>query len=69
LLTAILQFTPGDYSSGAAKIGRFSSDGRAIAVNLENLDAKQAARLVDFCSGVAAASGGWIFRPAHRVFL
>lgn len=61
--------TPSAYKSGLSQIlPRFRS-GQIISVDLKKMSNYEAARLVDFCSGMTAMSGGWIFRVTDDVLV
>lgn len=68
-LLASLQCIPAAHDSGARKILQLYQSGHVVSVDLASLEITQAIRLTDFCSGVAAASAGWVFRTSTYAFM
>ena len=68
-LGALVRFEPSEYRTAAYELARCYRQGKVISIDLGNLDSHQAARLVDFCSGMAAVSSGWIFRVTNHVIV
>ena len=68
-LQAVIRFSPMDFRSIADEVSRHFRTGRVISIDLAHMEPRQAVRLVDFCSGMASASYGWIFRVTDRVIV
>ena len=68
-LQDFLRLAPDSYQAAIPKISQQFRGGRAISVDLGRMDYHQAARLVDFCSGMTAFSSGWIFRVSDDVII
>lgn len=64
-----LRYVPHEYNSAVAEISTRFREGRVVSIDLNNMNMRQAARLVDFCSGMAAVSHGWIYRITDRVIV
>jgi SepF-like predicted cell division protein (DUF552 family) len=60
---------PGSYQAACHSIAELYRRGHIVSVDLSELDAVNAIRLVDFCSGLAAATGGGVIRAALEVFI
>jgi FtsZ-interacting cell division protein YlmF len=63
------RFTPHDYESSARDIIQNFREGRVVTIDLSKIDSHQGARLVDFCSGIAAINSAWIFRVTDTVIV
>jgi FtsZ-interacting cell division protein YlmF len=68
-LGGIVRLAPIKYQDGAAEIPRHFKDGHVVSVDLGHMSVNQAARLVDFCSGMLAGTSGWLFRATDRVIV
>jgi FtsZ-interacting cell division protein YlmF len=68
-LRAVVRFTPLDYEGSVHEVMQSFRQGRVVSIDLGKMDNHQAARLVDFCSGLTAADSGWIFHVADRVIV
>jgi FtsZ-interacting cell division protein YlmF len=68
-LGAVVRFRPKDYQGSMGEIMLRFREGRVVSVDLARMDTHQAARLVDFCSGMTAAGSGWIYQVADRVIV
>jgi hypothetical protein len=68
-LQAVIRFAPSDFRSVVGEVARHFRTGRVISIDVANMEAKQAVRLVDFCSGMATMCNGWIFRVTDRVIV
>lgn len=67
-LKEVARYAPSDYQSAVGEVSIKFREGRVVVIDLNRMDPSQAARLVDFCSGMAAFSGGWIYRLTERSF-
>ncbi|WP_143173317.1 cell division protein SepF [Nocardiopsis flavescens] len=67
-LKEVARYTPSDYQSAVGEVSIKFREGRVVVIDLSRMDPSQAARLVDFCSGMATFSGGWIYRLTDRSF-
>jgi hypothetical protein len=65
----IVRLAPAKYQDGAVEIPRHFKNGDVISVDLGLMSVNQAARLVDFCSGMLAGTSGWLFRATDRVIV
>jgi hypothetical protein len=63
------KYAPRKYQSAVAEIASKLREGQIINLDLGQMGKGDAARLVDFCSGTIAMSGGWIFQPAGMVII
>jgi cell division inhibitor SepF len=68
-LSEIIRISPGSYQAAVREIPAYFLDGRVISVDMNSMDSHEAARLVDFCSGMVAGGSGWIFRATDRVLV
>jgi hypothetical protein len=68
-LGEIVRMAPSRYQDGAVEIPRHFKDGHVVSVDLGLMSVNQAARLVDFCSGMLAGTSGWLFRATDRVIV
>lgn len=68
-LGAAVRFTPLDYQSSVPEIMQSFREGRVVSIDLGSMDRHQAARLVDFCSGLTAVDSGWIFQVTDKVIV
>ena len=53
----------------APKVADCLKSGQAVVLNLENMDTKDARRMIDYVAGVLYAVDGKIERPAQKTFL
>ncbi len=67
-LARITTLQPRSYKE-ARTIGEHYRDGQPVIINLTELDAADAKRLVDFAAGLAFALRGQIDKVTNRVFL
>ena len=65
----LIRLAPIKYQDGALEIPRYFKDGHVVSVDLSLMSINQAARLVDFCSGMLAGTSGWLFRATDRVIV
>lgn len=65
----IVRLAPTRYQDGAVEIPRHFKGGHVVSVDLGLMSVSQAARLVDFCSGMLAGTSGWLFRATDRVIV
>jgi FtsZ-interacting cell division protein YlmF len=68
-LGEIVRLAPTKYQEAVIEIPRYFKNGSVVSVDLGGMDISQAARLVDFCSGMLAGSSGWLFRATDRVIV
>jgi len=68
-LGGIVRLAPSKYQDAALEIPRHLMDGHLVSVDLSLMSVNQAARLVDFCSGLLAGTSGWLFRATDRVIV
>lgn len=68
-LEKAVRFTPQDFQTSVSKIMECFQGGRVVSIDLGQMDSHQAARLVNFCSGMTAISSGWIFRVTDNVIV
>ncbi|RCV54677.1 hypothetical protein DEF23_15400 [Marinitenerispora sediminis] len=68
-LTKALRYSPHDYQSAVSEISIRYREGRVISIDLSKMNPHQASRLVDFCSGMAAGSHGWIYRITDHAII
>lgn len=59
---------PTDFTE-ATKVADCLKAGRAVLLNLEGMEEKEARRMIDYLAGVLYAVGGKIEHPAQRTFL
>ena len=65
----IVRLRPVKYREGALEIQKHFIQGSVVSVDLSRLDSNNAARLVDFCSGLLCGSPGWLFRATDVVII
>ncbi|WP_460772065.1 cell division protein SepF [Nocardiopsis nanhaiensis] len=65
----ILHYSPRDYQSAIGEVSMRFRENRVLSIDLKGMSPRQAARLVDFCSGMAVASRGWIYRVTDQVVI
>ncbi|SDH44425.1 cell division inhibitor SepF [Sinosporangium album] len=65
----ILMIQPRKYNSDAPLIGRHFRDGQAVILDVSDMPAPDATRMVDFAAGLAFGCEGRIDRIAEKVFL
>ncbi|WP_285582160.1 cell division protein SepF [Actinoallomurus iriomotensis] len=68
-LASLVRFEPSEYQAAAYEVARHFREGNVISIDLGAMDNHQAARLVDFCSGITVMSSGWIFRVTDKVIV
>jgi FtsZ-interacting cell division protein YlmF len=68
-LKPIVRIAPANYRDGVNRIPPHFREGHVISVDLGRMNASQAARLVDFCSGYLVGVSGWLFRAADTVIM
>lgn len=68
-LRGSLRLSPLDYEAATSDISQHFRNGGIVSVNLGRMNQSEAARLVDFCSGMIAATAGWIFQLADDVIV
>lgn len=68
-LGALVRFEPSEYQATTHEVARYFREGNVISIDLTAMNSHQAARLVDFCSGMAAVSSGWIFRVTDKAIV
>lgn len=68
-LEEAFRIAPSTYNQGVTRILPRFHEGRIVSVDLGDMEEHNAARLVDFCSGMTAMSSGWIFRVTDTVIV
>ncbi|WP_406109160.1 cell division protein SepF [Micromonospora globbae] len=68
-LDAAIRTTPGEFRAAAAEIAEILGSGHVLSIDLSQMNEHDAARLVDYCHGLAVMTKGWIFRLATRVIV
>jgi FtsZ-interacting cell division protein YlmF len=68
-LKPIARIAPVKYQDAMHEITAYFTQGRVVSIDLAGLSDKQAARLVDFCSGYLTGASGWLFRAAEKVIV
>lgn len=68
-LRPIARIAPVKYQDAMREITAHFTQGRVVSIDLAGLSDKQAARLVDFCSGYLTGASGWLFRAAEKVIV
>ena len=68
-LRPIARISPIKYQDAMHEITAYFSQGRVVSIDLTGLSDRQAARLVDFCSGYPTGASGWLFRAAEKVIV
>lgn len=68
-LKPIARIAPVRYQEAVHEIAAHFTQGHVVSIDLAGLSDRQAARLVDFCSGYLAGASGWVFRAAERVIV
>jgi hypothetical protein len=63
------RFTPLDFQNSVGEIMEHFREGRVVSIDLGKMDGREAARLVDFCSGMTVMDSGWIFRVTDSVIV
>jgi FtsZ-interacting cell division protein YlmF len=68
-LSEIVRVSPSSYREATGELPAFFLAGRIISIDMSAMSAHEAARLVDFCSGMLAGGLGWIFRVTDHVLV
>jgi FtsZ-interacting cell division protein YlmF len=68
-LAEVVKVRPQDYNSAVEEVLHRFREGAVVSVDLATMEAEGASRLVDFCSGMAAVSHGWVFRVTDHVII
>ena len=68
-LRELVRITPTKYQEAVGEILGCFKNKRVVSVDLSRMDKRQAARLVDFCSGMLAGGSGWLFRVTPLVIV
>jgi FtsZ-interacting cell division protein YlmF len=68
-LSEVVRLVPIKYQDGAIEIPRHYLSGAVVSVDLNYLTNANAARLVDYCSGLLIGTSGWLFRATDRVIV
>src|SRR5262245_60930110 len=68
-LAAVVRFAPLNYEGSVHEVMQSFREGHVVSIDLGKMDNHQAARLVDFCSGLTAVDSGWIFRVTESVIV
>jgi FtsZ-interacting cell division protein YlmF len=65
----VARLRPEHYQAGALDISSCFTSGSIVSIDLAMMDTREAARLVDFCSGLLLGSQGWLFRATDNVII
>jgi hypothetical protein len=65
----IARLRPEHYRAGALDISSCFTSGSIVSIDLAMMETSEAARLVDFCSGLLSGSQGWLFRVTDNVII
>jgi cell division inhibitor SepF len=68
-LGKIVRLAPAKYQDGVLEIQEHFRKGRVVSVDLGAMSNRDAARVVDFCSGLLCGRGGWLFRATGTVVI
>lgn len=68
-LEQVVRFTPLEFRTCVSEIMQRFQEGNVVSIDLGQMDSHQAARLVNFCSGMTAITSGWIFRVTDNVIV
>ncbi|WP_304454342.1 cell division protein SepF [Nocardiopsis sp. YSL2] len=68
-LGKVMRHSPREYQAAVNEISMQFRGGKVISIDLGKMSPRQAARLVDFCSGMAVVSRGWIYRVTDQVIM
>lgn len=68
-LSKVVRLIPSTYRDGATQIPRHYLSGAVVSVDLSSLNNANAARLVDYCSGLLSGASGWLFRATDSVII
>lgn len=68
-LKPIARIKPAKYQDAVHQIPECFSQRCVVSLDLTSLSDRQAARLVDFCSGYLIGSSGWLLRATDKVML
>ena len=68
-LKSALRLRPPDLQAATYTILHHFREGRVISLDIGGMDASQAAQLIHFCSGMTAATDGWIFQLSAEVLV
>ena len=68
-LKSAVRLRPPDFQAATHAILHHFRGGRVISLDVGGMDASQAAQLVNFCSGMTAATDGWIFQLSAEVLV
>lgn len=68
-LKSAVRLRPPDFQAATHAILHHFRGERVISLDLGGMNASQAAQLVNFCSGMTAATDGWIFQLSAEVLV
>ncbi|WP_458691250.1 cell division protein SepF [Nocardia tengchongensis] len=68
-LNSIVRLAPVSFSVFTQDVVHQYRLGRVISIDIDKMDGEQSARVIDFCSGVAAGSGGWLVQISEDVIV
>lgn len=68
-LGKIVRLAPAKYQEGVLEIQQHFRQGNVVSVDLSMLSRRDAARVVDFCSGLLCGRPGWLFRATDTVII
>jgi FtsZ-interacting cell division protein YlmF len=66
-LANAVRYSPTDFEVARREVADSYKQQRVVSLDLSDIDARSAARLIDFCSGLLAAKPGWLFRLSESV--
>ncbi|MFJ9365295.1 cell division protein SepF [Nocardia sp. NPDC101769] len=66
-LNAIARLAPISFRVSTRDLVHQYRLGRVISIDIGKMDEEQSARMIDFCSGIAAGSGGWLVQISEDV--
>lgn len=65
----IARLRPERYRTGALDISSCFTSGSIVSIDLSMMETREAARLVDFCSGLLSGGQGWLFRATDNAII
>ncbi|WP_373307266.1 cell division protein SepF [Micromonospora lutea] len=68
-LDAAWRVRPKDFQGATRDIAEVIKSRRVVSIDLSLMQPYEAARLIDYCHGLAACSEAWIFRLAESVIV
>ncbi|MBE3001265.1 cell division protein SepF [Nocardiopsis sp. HNM0947] len=68
-LGKVLRYSPRGYQSAVGEISMRFREAKVVSIDVGKMTPCDAARLIDFCSGMAVASRGWFYRVTDQVVM